>query len=217
MPSIFKSFTQKLTDIQKGGLMWIQDLFFLHQHARKINIWALALVISPFLGPLLGAFMVNFVSWRWPYWVFSIEIGLIFNAIVLFVDETYYNRDIPVSEQPPRVSRFKRLIGTEQWKSRHQRNTFLEACYRPIQAMRWPVFIPCFFYLVTFAWSVGINNALSVFLAENYGFSPKNTGKLRSLNMQCCFTNSQWQASSTSALSSRSFWASPSATTSTTP
>jgi MFS family permease len=73
--------------------MWIQDPFFLHSHARKINILALALVISPFLGPCLGAFMVNFVSWGWPYWIFSIEIGLILVAITLFVDETYYNRD----------------------------------------------------------------------------------------------------------------------------
>jgi nitrate/nitrite transporter NarK len=72
-----------------------------------------------------------------------------------------------------------RLIETEQWKSRQQRNTFIAACMRPIQAMRWPVFIPCFFYLVTFAWSVGINNALSSFLAQEYNFLPKNTGKLR--------------------------------------
>ncbi len=156
--------------------MWIQDLFFLHQHARKINIWALALVISPFLGPLLGAFMVNFVSWRWPYWVYAIETGIILVLVVLFVDEPYYDRSIPEDQQPIRRSRIRRLIGTEQWQSRHQRNTFLEACMRPIQAMRWPVFIPCFFYLVTFAWSVGVNNALSVFLSELYHFTPKNTG-----------------------------------------
>jgi len=115
----------------------------------------------------------------WPYWVFSIEIGSILIAIILFVDETYYDRDISAGEQPARQSRIKRLIGTEQWRFRRQRNTFTEACKRPIQAMRWPVFIPCFFYLVTFAWSVGINNALSVFLAQLHKFTPKNTGKLR--------------------------------------
>ena len=92
--------------------MWIQDLFFLHSHVHKINIWALALVISPFLGRCLGAFMVNFVSWRWPYWIFSIEIGSVLVAITLFVDETYYNRDLSQDQQPARVSRLGRLIGT---------------------------------------------------------------------------------------------------------
>lgn len=156
--------------------MWIQDMFFLHEHARKINIWALALVISPLIGPLLGSFMVDVVSWRWPYWIFSIENGMCLIAVVLFADEVYYDRNIPREQQPIRHSRMKRLVGIEQWHTRHQRNTFLGACKRPFQAMRWPVLIPCFFYLVTFAWSVGINSALSVFLSELYGFSPKNTG-----------------------------------------
>jgi hypothetical protein len=35
-----------------GGLMFIKDIYFYHQHARKINLWATALILSPFLVSL---------------------------------------------------------------------------------------------------------------------------------------------------------------------
>lgn len=35
-----------------GGLMFIKDIYFFHQHPRKINLWATALILSPFLGKL---------------------------------------------------------------------------------------------------------------------------------------------------------------------
>ena len=32
---------------QAGGMMFIKDMFFVHEHARKINVWATFFILSP--------------------------------------------------------------------------------------------------------------------------------------------------------------------------
>ncbi len=130
------------------------------------------------MGPLLAAFQLTKLKWEWPFWIYTIETGLCLIGIILFVDETYYNRRIPRSEQPPRQSRMLRLIGVEQWRSRKQRNTFLQAVLRPIRVVMKPtVFISVVYFLFTFAWVVGINTTLSIFLTPLYNFGLKQIGQ----------------------------------------
>lgn len=157
--------------------MFIKDLFYLHEHARKINIWAAFVVLSPYFGPLFTAFIISTQRWQWAFGLYSIETGLCFIAIILFFDETFYNRRIPTSQQPPRRSRLLRMIGVEQWHSRSQRSSFFEAMKRPLQMIiRLPVLLAVFYYLLTFAWVVGINTTLSIFLTPLYNFGPKQIG-----------------------------------------
>lgn len=48
---------------------------------------------------------------------------------------------------------------------------------RPVKVIIKPtVFISCFYYLLTFAWVVGINTTLSIFLTPLYNFGPKQIG-----------------------------------------
>jgi len=48
---------------------------------------------------------------------------------------------------------------------------------RPIKVILKPtVFLSCFYYLLTFAWVVGINTTLSIFLTPLYNFGPKQIG-----------------------------------------
>ena len=54
------------TVAQVSGLMFIQDMFYFHERARKINIWASFFVISPYMGPLLAAFMLTTQEWPIP-------------------------------------------------------------------------------------------------------------------------------------------------------
>lgn len=157
--------------------MFIKDLFYLHEHARKINIWAAFVVLSPYFGPLFTAFIISTQKWQWAFGLYSIETGLCFIAIILFFDETFYNRRIPINQQPPRRSRLLRMIGIEQWRSRSQRSSFFEAMKRPLQMIiRLPVLLAVFYYLLTFAWVVGINTTLSIFLTPLYNFGPKQIG-----------------------------------------
>ncbi|KAL1850430.1 hypothetical protein VTK73DRAFT_9680 [Phialemonium thermophilum] len=162
---------------QSGGLMFIQDMFFFHERARKINIWASFIIMSPYLGPLLGAFMVNSKPWPTPFWVYTALTALGLILTVLFAQETYYDRTIPQSQQPPRGNHLTRLTGIAQWRSRHLRNTFGQACWRQVSVILKPtVFIACLYYMLTFAWAVGINTTLSIFLTPLYGFHLKQVG-----------------------------------------
>lgn len=48
---------------------------------------------------------------------------------------------------------------------------------RPIRVILKPtVFLSCLYYLLTFAWVVGINTTLSIFLTPLYNFGPKQIG-----------------------------------------
>lgn len=48
---------------------------------------------------------------------------------------------------------------------------------RPIWvALKPTVFISCIYYLLTFAWVVGINTTLAIFLTPLYNFGPKQIG-----------------------------------------
>ncbi|KAK5653437.1 hypothetical protein OQA88_8922 [Cercophora sp. LCS_1] len=172
---ILNGFTS--TVCQAGGLMFIQDTFFFHERARKINIWSSFIIISPYMGPLLTAFMTETKHWTVPFWVYFAMNVLGLALVAAFLQETYYDRTIPASEQPAKGSRIARLTGVAQWKSRHLRNTFGQACWRTVSVLIKPViFLSCFFYFLTFAWAVGINTTLAIFIVDLYGFGPKQIG-----------------------------------------
>jgi predicted MFS family arabinose efflux permease len=165
------------TVAQGGGLMFIYDIFFFHQRARKINIWAAFIILSPYLGPNLAAFMIATQKWQVPFWVYTAETALCLFLVILFVEETYYDRRIPAESQPSRGTKISRLLGISQFKSRHLRNTFGQAMLRPVKVLLKPtVFLSCFYYLLSFAWVVGINTTLSIFLTPLYKFGPLQIG-----------------------------------------
>ncbi|KAH7201386.1 MFS transporter [Fusarium oxysporum] len=181
---------------QGGGLMFIFDMFFFHERARKINIWAAFIILSPYMGPLLTAFIITTQSWPIAFWVYFAEVrpatvfitlsskltlpqqtSLALTFTILFVEETYYDRRITAANQPLRGSRVANLFGFAQYQSRHLRNSFGQACMRPFRVIIKPtVFLSCLYYLLTFAWVVGINTTLSIFLTPLYNFGPKQIG-----------------------------------------
>ncbi|RDL33009.1 Uncharacterized protein BP5553_08448 [Venustampulla echinocandica] len=162
---------------QCGGLMFICDMFYFHERARKINIWSAFIILSPYMGPLLAAFIINTQPWPIAFWVYFVESALVLILTILFMEETYYDRRIAAEDQPPRGSRIAQLTGVAQFASRHLRNSFGQACMRSIRVILKPtVFLSCVYYLLTFAWVVGINTTLSIFLTPLYGFEAKQIG-----------------------------------------
>ena len=158
--------------------MFINDLFFFHERARKINIWSGFIILSPYFGPLFAAFIISTQKWIWAFWVYTIETALCLVAVILFVDETYYDRRVPRDQQPPRSSRLMRLVGIEQRRTHLLHNTFLQAMMRPVKVLLKPtVFLSTVYYLLTFAWVVGINTTLSIFLTPLYNFGPRQIGE----------------------------------------
>ena len=121
--------------------------------------------------------MLTKTDWRAPFWLYVGLTALCLALVVTFMDETYYDRRIEPDLQPERRSRMLRLVGIEQFRSRHLRNTFRQAMMRPVKVLLKPtVFISCVYYLLIFSWSVGINTTLSIFLQPLYGFGYKQIG-----------------------------------------
>ena len=144
------------TVAQGGGLIFINDIFFAHEHARKINVWSFFIIISPYLGPLVTAFIIQKNSWRWAFGLCTLISVMCLVGVVCFGEETYYDRKLSSNSQPLSKSRVQRLIGVEQFRSRHLRKSFAAALYRPIDAILKPVvFISTIYYLFIFAWVVG--------------------------------------------------------------
>ena len=120
--------------------------------------------------------MTATVSWRWPFWVYTILTGLCLLAIILFVEESFYD---PRSscERYVRKPRWMRLVGAAQWETRHERAQFPQALITPLNAiLKIPVLSCTLYYTVIFAWNVGINNTLAEYLTTKYKFGPTSIG-----------------------------------------
>ena len=162
--------------------MYIQDIFYFHEHPRKINIWSGAIIVSPYIGPLIAAFIINKLPWPNVFWVNTGLTALCWLLIIFGMDETIYNRRIPADQQvPPKPGgrrRVLRLLGVEQWRSRRNRQTFAQAFMRPIVAIwKIPVLLSVVYYFLNFAWIIGVNATISIWLTEKYKFTPYNLGK----------------------------------------
>jgi predicted MFS family arabinose efflux permease len=130
------------------SLAFIRDVFFLHQRARKIGIWFAVFLTSPYFGPMFGYYIIAATgSWRACYWMnFGLDC-LVLVCIVLFLDETFYRRDIPRAEQPDRGSRILRLLGIWQIRVHHGyftplRNSFFQL----FKILLKPVIFPLLIY-----------------------------------------------------------------------
>lgn len=157
--------------------MFIKDMFYFHDQARKINIWSAFIVLSPYMGPLFAAFITSTQIWQWAFGVYAIETFLCLVLIILFVEETYYDRRSKTYELVPNAPRWQRMLGIQQRTTKYIINTPLDAAMRPVSVILKPVVLwATLYYLLTFAWVVGINTTLSIFLGPLYGFQAKQIG-----------------------------------------
>ena len=144
-----------------------------------INIWSGGVIVSPYLSPLVEAFITWKAHWAWGFLTYSIlnVVGLV--VIIVFAEETWYNRAVSPSQQPVKRSHFKRLLGMEQWRGMRQNGpTFVQAVARPFIAIsKIPVLLSVVYYFINFAWVIGVNATTSVWMTTIYGFDGKALGK----------------------------------------
>ncbi|KAJ5168551.1 MFS transporter [Penicillium canariense] len=156
---------------QGGALMWIKDLFFFHQHPQVINYIESSIILSPYLGPLITSFIVSDMNWRWAFWVCTMlaAIGLI---LVFFLDETLLDRRNPPSS---RGSYIARLIGIRQAQTPSK--DFVQCMARPVVAItKIPVLTILIYYFLNFAWVIGVNTTIGIWLTNIYQFSTRGIG-----------------------------------------
>lgn len=175
-----------ITGGQTSGLAFIHDMFFFHEQARKIGIWTFLFIASPYFGPMFANYILAGTgSWRAVYWeIFGIGcLNLI--LMVLFLDETWYRRDIEAAAQPPRGNRLFRIIGL--WQIRHHAEYFgtvNRSVRRLVAVVVKPIILPIMvYYLLSFMWAVGINQTSAILFAapvsqHGYGFGPEALGHI---------------------------------------
>ncbi|KAM0257904.1 hypothetical protein ACHAPA_011505 [Fusarium lateritium] len=179
-----------LTSGQTVAIAFIKDIFFFHERPRKIGLWALMYITSPYWGPLLANFVIGeTLKWQDAFWLGVGVAGISLLLIVAFLDETWYNRDLPTSEQPPRgqgfLSRLLRLTGV--WQMQHH-STYFETAYdairRVLLILTKPVILLVLMaYFMCFAWAIGINISTAILFGlpqeiGGYGYSFTQLGYL---------------------------------------
>ena len=130
------------------GLCSIKDIFFFHEHARKIGIWVALFIVLPYISPLFTNFIVAGTgNWRNVMWVVFVTCMFDLVLVVLFADETWYNRSIPTEQQPPRGSRLMRVLGV--WQIKNHKGYFRPLLYclrRLLSTFLKPIIIPIMLY-----------------------------------------------------------------------
>ncbi|KAI1621291.1 major facilitator superfamily domain-containing protein [Exophiala viscosa] len=176
-----------LTASQTVSLALLKDIFFFHERARKIGLWAALYTASPYLGPQLGSFVVGkTLDWHNVYWMAAGCVAIQLLLLVLFLDETWYNRTLHSHEQPHRsqttFGRLGRLTGA--WQIQHHKRYFstVSATYRELLfVILQPHFtLIAILYFLVFMWAVGINVTTGVVFATpaSYGGYGYNTIQL---------------------------------------
>lgn len=130
------------------GLAIVTDVFFFHEHARKIGIWIVCVLTAPYFGPIFANFMLYYlVEWRPVTWMLAGVSGLNFVLTPFLIDETYYDRTIPLENQPHRGNKISRILGIWQIRNHSYFVPVGTALLRYVKLCLKPLVILCFVYL----------------------------------------------------------------------
>ncbi|KAJ7592989.1 MFS general substrate transporter [Mycena floridula] len=160
---------------QVTGLYIVTDMYPFHQQARKINLWTMGFIVSPFLSPFAFGFLVARTSWRWAYGIGSMYGAVVCILIICFMEETIYDRSIkPIPEAPSTglKNRFNALLGVTGMSMAKYRPSWTASILAPLNVVWRPhLFAILLFEAWLFGFGIGINVTNAVFLGEEFHFS----------------------------------------------
>ncbi|KAF9003398.1 MFS general substrate transporter [Cyathus striatus] len=165
---------------QVTGLFVVTDMYPFHLQARKLNIWTMGFIISPFLSPFAFGFLVARTTWRWAYGIGCLYSVVVVLMIALFGEETMYDRTVkPIPEPTTTGLRYKieTLIGITGHKMSKYRMPWKQSIFSIFNVVWRPhLLMILLFEAMVFGFSIGINTTNAVFLGTpppvGYGFSP---------------------------------------------
>ncbi len=67
----------------------IGDLFSIEQRGSAISIMSLIPILGTAVGPIVGGYVTQYLSWRWTFWLTSIASGVLSLILVVALKETY--------------------------------------------------------------------------------------------------------------------------------
>ncbi|PBK81159.1 MFS general substrate transporter [Armillaria gallica] len=153
---------------QVAGLYIVTDLYPFHLQARKLNIWTMGFIISPFLSPFAFGFLVARQTWRWAYGIGCMYSAVVCILIALFMNETMYDRTVKPVPEPPSTGlryRIETLVGITGIKMAKYRVSWTESILSPINVVWRPHLLGVLLFEgVLFGFSIGLNVTNVVFL-----------------------------------------------------
>src|SRR3954463_8036752 len=64
------------------------DMYALHERAKAMSIWGMAVMLGPIMGPSLGSWLTETYSWHWVFFV-NLPFGIFtVLGLMVFMDET---------------------------------------------------------------------------------------------------------------------------------
>ncbi|KAF4547707.1 Hypothetical protein D9617_37g012330 [Elsinoe fawcettii] len=178
-----------ITAAQTISIAFLKDMFFFHERARKIGLWACLYIASPYIGPCLSNFVLQGTGeWRDAFWMNVGVVALQIVFILTIIDETFYNRSLPHASQPERpaglAGRLSRVVGLWQLQHLSYFDTVAQTYKRLVAIILKPAFfLICLQYFMIFAWAIGINITTAILFATpaefgGYGYSYNGVGFL---------------------------------------
>ncbi|KAI0725283.1 MFS general substrate transporter [Fomitopsis betulina] len=167
---------------QATGLYAVTDMYPFHLQARKLNLWTMGFLVSPFVSPFLFGFLNARASWRWAYGIGSMYSAVVVFFIAFFGEETMFDRTLRNPTPIPRPSsrlryKIETVIGITGAKMARYRASWKEsvlACADLIWRPQLSGILLLEGLVFGFA-SVGLNTTMVVFLGlpppNGYGFS----------------------------------------------
>lgn len=157
--------------------------FFRHEKGTKIGISTLAIVVSTFLGGIIGgAIMDNSnLGWRASQWIPLILMGAGFVGQIFLLPETMYDR-----EAATRIEHGTSLARPSLWKlygvsipkhSTGSRHSFMFLATRPFALLGYPVvLLSSFWFGIVYTMIVGIFSEIPLLFEPRFGFSQLDVG-----------------------------------------
>jgi MFS family permease len=75
----------------------VTDIFFLHDRGAKISMYGLSVLGGNELGPLLSAFIIQYLSMSWAFYIVAAFIGLNLITMIFFMPETKFIGERPTT------------------------------------------------------------------------------------------------------------------------
>ncbi|KAJ3516042.1 hypothetical protein NLJ89_g1381 [Agrocybe chaxingu] len=159
---------------QVTGLYVVTDLFPFHLQARKLNIWTMGFIVSPFLSPFAFGFLVARADWRWSYGIGTLYSVVVVLLIMFYMEETLYDRTvqpIPEPEDPSFRVRVRTLIGVTGWKMQKYRISWKESVLSPFKLIWRPHLLMLLIYEVTNAVFLGLPVEMGGYAFSQYAIA----------------------------------------------
>ncbi|KAJ6595498.1 MFS general substrate transporter [Mycena vulgaris] len=166
---------------QITGLYTVTDMYPFHLQARKLNLWTMGFIVSPFLSPFFLGFLVAHADYKWAYGFGAIYSFLVLLLTVFFGEETMFDRTLyplPAPHPPGLRYRLETLLGaTGRKMAVTARRPGWRACVLgPLRVVWRPhALLIMVFGGVEFGLSIGITVTNAIFLGTpspaGFGFS----------------------------------------------